>query len=134
MDKTQHKIAMEFFRSEIKKLAKRLSTNKLALRQNQRSISKGQTPVCEYDKTDEKYWSCGEIAIMKDKRQITALHIVYGEVRGKCHFSEKEKEIGYAYAIEIVRKRMEEYIKQKQASLVQPEECSSTCTTSTRSV
>jgi hypothetical protein len=41
MDRTQHKLAMEFFRSEIKTLAKRLEINKQALRLNQRSASQG---------------------------------------------------------------------------------------------
>jgi len=117
MDRTQHKLAMEFFRSEIKTLAKRLEINKQALRHDQRSASLGQPQVAEYDKTGEKYWYCAENAIRNDKARITALHVVYGELRGKPHLIEEKKE-QYVSDIEISRKRMEKYIEEKQASIV----------------
>jgi hypothetical protein len=118
MDKTQHKLAMEFFRSEIKTLAKRISQNKTALRHNQRVASKGlDDPYKEYDKTGERYWWCAEQAIKNDKSVITALYILYAEIRGKKHLSE-EKRQNYVSLIEVARKRMEEYIAQKQATLI----------------
>lgn len=117
MDRIQHKLAMEFFRSEIKFLARRLATNKQALRRNQSSISKGQSPVAVYDTSGEKYWYCAEAAIRNDKYRITCMHIAYGQVRGKRHLNE-EREKDYAESSEIVRKRMEEYVKEKQAALV----------------
>lgn len=118
MDRTQHKLAMEFFRSEIKTLAKRIDTNKQALRHNQRSESKGQLQVAEYDKSGEKYtWYCAENAIRNDKDRITAMHIAYGQIRGKPHLNE-EREKEYAESSEVIRKRMEEYVKEKQAALI----------------
>lgn len=117
MDRTQHKLAMEFFRSEIKTLAKRLEINKQALRHNNRSASLGQSQVADYDKSGEKYWYYAENAIRNDKARITALHVVYGELRGKPHLIEEKKE-QYVSDIEISRKRMEEYIEKKQVALV----------------
>jgi hypothetical protein len=117
MDKAQHKIAMEFFRSEIKKLAKRLEINKQALRHNQSSISKGQSPVADYDTSGEKYWYCAEAAIRNDKKWITALHTVYAEIRGKSHLPAEKRE-AYVQSIEAARKRMEEYIAAKEVAVV----------------
>jgi hypothetical protein len=114
MDKIQHKLAMEFFRSEIKKLVKRLVTNKSALRHNQQSLSKGQPQVANYDTTGERYWYCAEGAIRNDKTRITSLHIIYGELRGKPHLTEEKKK-EYATACEAIRKRLDEYIKEKQS-------------------
>ena len=119
MDKTQHKIAMEFFRSEIKTLAERLSKNKAALRHNHRVASKGlNEPTKEYDKTGTvyKYYSAESI-IDLDRHAITALHILYGELRGKPHLPEEKKE-EYVSTINADRKRMEKYIKEKQDALV----------------
>ena len=117
MDRTQHKLAMEFFRSEIKTLAKRLEINKQALRHNNRSASLGQPQVADYDKSGEKYWYCAENAIRNDKARITALHVVYGELRGKPHLTEEKKE-EYVSGIQNSRKRVEEYIEKKQAAIV----------------
>lgn len=118
MDKTQHKIAIEFFRCEIKTLAKRISHNKTALKHNQRVASKGLDDPCkEFDMTGEQYWWCAEAAIKHDKARITALHILYAEIRGKKHLLE-EKRQNYDTYIENARKRMEDYVTQKQAALV----------------
>jgi hypothetical protein len=118
MNKTQHKLAMEFFRSEIQILAKRIFHNKQALRHNQRIVSKGlDEPTKEYDKTGEKYWWCPEQSIVNDKWMITGLHIVYGELRGKPHLTEEKKK-NYVSLIETIRKRMDEYIASKEAALV----------------
>jgi methionine synthase II (cobalamin-independent) len=118
MDRTQHKLAMEFFRSEIKTLAKRLEINKQALRLNQRSASQGLPGnAYTYDISGEKYWYRAENVIRNDKARITALHVVYGELRGKPHLIEEKKE-QYVSDIEISRKRMEEYIEKKQVALV----------------
>jgi hypothetical protein len=117
MNRIEHKLAMEFFRSEIKFLARRLNTNKQAHRLNQSSISKGQSPVAIYDTSGEKYWYSVTGAIRNDKTRITALHIIYAEIRGKVHVNEEKKK-EYVKNIEIYRKRMEEYIKEKQDSLI----------------
>jgi len=118
MDKIQHKLAMEFFRSEIKTLAERLANNKLALRHNQRIASKElNEPSKDYDTSGEKYFWCAEQAIRNDKERITAMHIVYGEIRGKPHLTEEKKK-DYVPLIEATRKRMEEYVSQKQAAVV----------------
>ena len=118
MDRTQHKLAMEFFRSEIKTLAERLAHNKQALRRNQRSASTGLPGnAYTYDTSGEKYWWCAENAIRNDKYRITSMHIAYGWVRGKRHLNE-EREKEYVQSSEIIRKRMEEYVKEKQAALV----------------
>ena len=118
MDITQHKLAMEFFRSEIKTLAERLAHNKQALRRNQRSASTGLPGnAYPYDTSGEKYWWCAENAIRNDKDRITCMHIAYGWVRGKRHLNE-EREKEYVQSSEIIRKRMEEYVKEKQAALV----------------
>lgn len=119
MDRIQHKIAMEFFRSEIKTLAERLAKNKLAHRHNQRIASKElNEPAKEYDRTGEKYWWCAENAIRNDRSRITALLVVYAEIRGKSHITE-EKRKEYVSLIEATRKRMEEYISKKQIAVVQ---------------
>jgi hypothetical protein len=118
MDRTQHKLAMEFFRSEIKTLAKRIDTNKQALRHNQRIVSKKlDEPTKEYDKSGERYWWCAENAIRNDKDRITCMHIAYGQLRGKPHLNE-EREKEYAESSQVIHKRMEEYVKEKQAALV----------------
>jgi hypothetical protein len=67
--------------------------------------------------TPMTYWYCAENAIRNDKARITALHVVYGELRGKPHLIEEKKE-QYVSDIEISRKRMEEYIEKKQAAIV----------------
>lgn len=119
MDKAQHKLAMEFFRSEIKKLSKRLIYNKNALRCNQRIASKKlEDPLTEYDKSGMAYkYYVPESIIYVDKENITAHHIVYGELRGKAHLPE-EKKGKYASLCKIVNNRMEEYIKEKQVVMV----------------
>ena len=118
MDKAKHKIAMEFFRSEIKTLAERLAKNKTALRHNQRIASKGlDDPLKQYDTSGEKNFWCAEQAIRNDKERITAMHIVYGDLRGKSHLNEEKKKL-YAALIEATRKRMEEYITAKEVAVV----------------
>jgi hypothetical protein len=114
MDKTQHKLAMEFFRGEIKTLAKRISHNKNALRLNQRITSKGlDEPLSEYDASGTAYkYYVPESLILTDKINITAFHIVYGELRGKAHLPEEKKK-EYDSICENVRKRMEKYIEEK---------------------
>lgn len=118
MNTTQHKLAMGFFRSEIKTLSKRIDTNKQALRNNQRIVSKrlGE-PINEYDKTGERYWWCAENAIRDDKNRITVMHIAYGQMRGKPHLNE-ESEKEYVESSEVIRKRVEEYVKEKQDALI----------------
>jgi hypothetical protein len=117
MDKTQHKIAMEFFRSEIKSLVKRLIQNKKSHRLNQRCKSHEQPQVGEYDKTGERYWFNTETSIYNDKRLITAIHITYGNVRGKSHISDKEKEKQYDEMVKVCYQRMEKYIREKNVNL-----------------
>jgi hypothetical protein len=118
MDKIQHKLAMEFFRSEIKSLAERLSCNKKALRLNQRSASLGQPQVAIYDRCDIPPPFYPEHHIRYDRALITALHIVYGEVCGKCHILDKKKEEKYVHVAKTCRNRMEKYIKEKQDALL----------------
>ena len=118
MDRIQHKLAMEFFRGEIKSSAKRLSHNKMALRQNQHDASTGLPGNAHsYDTSGEKpmYWVSSPIYY--DKKWITGLHIVYAEIRGKSHLTE-ERKVNYVKDIKIARKRMEEYIAAKQVAVV----------------
>lgn len=111
MDRIQHKLAMEFFRSEIKSLSERLSHTKHALRHNQRIISLGLSePTIAYKPTKNLYCYCPEHIIRSDKFSITCLYIAYATLRGKTHIPKEKVLPHHVKELEAITARMEEFI------------------------